>query len=181
MREWLERLRTALDSLSTRERILVALVGVLVLVSIALLAVVQVLDAMERSRVEVTTAEQELEVARQLHAELGEVQARLSAVERRIREGAKGNIFTTLESLARQSAIKVDSMEPQTGQSGDRFRETKVEVTLKGVTLAQLTNYLHRIETAAQLLSIKSLRLRTRADKPDLLDVNFTVSSFEAV
>ena len=29
------------------------------------------------------------------------------------------------------------------------------------------------------MLSIKSLRIRTRADKPELLDVTFTVSSFE--
>jgi hypothetical protein len=29
------------------------------------------------------------------------------------------------------------------------------------------------------MLSIKSLRIRTRPEKPDLLDVSFTVSSFE--
>jgi hypothetical protein len=71
-------------------------------------------------------------------------------------------------------------MEPQSAQSNEAYRETKVEVTLKAVSLAQLANYLHRIESAAQLLSIKSLRMRTRPDKPELLDVSFTVSSFEA-
>jgi hypothetical protein len=44
-----------------------------------------------------------------------------------------------------------------------------------------MVTYLQRIESAPQLLSIKSLRIRTRSDKPDLLDVNFTVSSFEAI
>jgi hypothetical protein len=39
--------------------------------------------------------------------------------------------------------------------------------------------YLHQIETAPQVLSVKSLRIRTRQDKPELLDVTFTVSSFE--
>jgi hypothetical protein len=29
------------------------------------------------------------------------------------------------------------------------------------------------------VLSIKSLRIRSRKDKPELLDVTFTVSSFE--
>jgi hypothetical protein len=40
-------------------------------------------------------------------------------------------------------------------------------------------NYLHRIEVSPQVLSVKSLRIRTRSDKPEMLDVTFTVSSFE--
>jgi hypothetical protein len=52
-------------------------------------------------------------------------------------------------------------------------------VALKAVTLAQLVNYLHKIDTAPQVLSIKSLRIRTRKDKPEFLDATFTVSSFE--
>jgi len=105
----------------------------------------------------------------------------MASVEQRIRGGPQGEIFTALESLARESAVKVDSMEPRTSPANDDYRETKVQVVLRGVTLAQMVSYLQRIEAAPQLLSIKSLRIRTRADKPELLDVNFTVSSFEAI
>jgi hypothetical protein len=52
-------------------------------------------------------------------------------------------------------------------------------VELKSLSLAQLAGFLNRVETAPQLLSIKSLRIRTRADKPELLDATVTVSSFE--
>jgi len=107
------------------------------------------------------------------------VQGRLVAVEERIRSGPRGEIFTTLEKLAGESAVKIDSMEPRTSPASDAYRETKVQVTLKSVTLAQLVNYLHRIDASEQVLSIKSLRIRARKDKPDLLDVTFTVSSFE--
>jgi len=41
--------------------------------------------------------------------------------------------------------------------------------------------YLSEIETSSDLLTVKSLRIRTRADKPELLDVVFTVSSFERI
>jgi hypothetical protein len=41
--------------------------------------------------------------------------------------------------------------------------------------------FLSRIDDAPQMLSVKSLRIRTRADKQDLLDVTFTVSSFETI
>jgi hypothetical protein len=72
-------------------------------------------------------------------------------------------------------------MEPRTSPASAEYRETKVQVSLKGVTLAQVVGLLNRIDTAPQMLSIKSLRIRTRADKQDLLDVTFTVSSFERI
>ena len=104
---------------------------------------------------------------------------RLSRVEKRILDAPKGEIFTTLEKLARDSTVKIDSMEPRTSPASDSYSETKVQVVLKSVTLAQLVNYLHRIETDPQVLSVKSLRIRTRQDRQEMLDVTFTVSSFE--
>ena len=44
-----------------------------------------------------------------------------------------------------------------------------------------MINYLHRIETAEPVYSIKSLRIKTRPDRSEMLDVNFTVSSFEPI
>jgi hypothetical protein len=70
-------------------------------------------------------------------------------------------------------------MEPQATPSNDRYRETKVEVELKEVTLQQAVSYLHQIESSEQVLSVKSLRMRTRNDQASFLDVTFTVSTFE--
>ena len=182
MSGWLARLRAAFERLSARERVLVGAVAALFVVLFVTLGVVSpLLSASERARERATAAERELEAVERMRAELDEIQGRLSSVERRIRSGPRGNIFTTLESLASQSGVKVDSMEPQTAPTSEDYRETKVQVALKDVSLAQLADYLHRIESAPQLLSIKSLRIRTRQDQSALLDVNFSVSSFEAV
>ena len=43
----------------------------------------------------------------------------------------------------------------------------------------QQLRYLHEIESTPEALSVKALRMRSRADKPEFLDVTFTVSSFE--
>ena len=59
--------------------------------------------------------------------------------------------------------------------------ETRVEVDLKQVTLSQTTDYLHSIETSERLFAVKNMRIRTRSDGSDLLDVTFTVSSFEPI
>ncbi|CAG0962803.1 hypothetical protein MYXO_00851 [Myxococcaceae bacterium] len=182
MEELLNRLRTQLQSLTPRERILLGAVGALAGVSLITFGLVgPVLAARSDARARVEAAEQELEAVRRLRQEYSRAHSTLSGVEERIQRGPAGNLLTTLESLAQSSSVKIDSMEPQAAASSDRYRETRVQVVLKSVTLAQTVSYLQRLEETPQPLSIKNLRLRTRSDNPELLDVTFTVSSFEVV
>jgi general secretion pathway protein M len=178
----LSRIRAVLEGLSTNERRLLSMAGLIALVLIVYLSIVQpIFTARSNAEARVDAAERQLEAVQRLRAEFDEVNGRLSAVETRIASGPRGNIFTLLETLATRSAVKVESMEPQTPLASEQYRETKVELVLKSVTLGQAVNYLHQIESAEQLLSVKSLRMRTRRDNPQLMDVTFTVSSFEPV
>ena len=181
MSDLLERLRSAWSSLAPRERLLLGGAGATLLVALVwLVAVLPALSRLDEAQSRVTRAERDLEYARRYQADLREMQGRLAGVEQRIQSGPKGNIFTTLEDLAKKSAVKVESMEPQAAPAQERYKETKVQVALKQVTLAQAVSFLHGIESSPQLLSVKSLRIRTRAEqKEDLLDVTFTVSSYE--
>jgi type II secretory pathway component PulM len=182
MSELWARLRAATADLAPRERLLVgAAGGLLALLLLYLIGVRPFLLWRDRAHARAEEARQQLQAVVRLRQDYDEVNGRLAAVEERIRKGPRGNIFTTLESLATQNAVKVDSMEPQAAASSKRYRETRVQVVLKGVTLAQVVGYLQGIESAPQVLSVKSLHVRTRADKPELLDVTFTVSSFEPV
>jgi type II secretory pathway component PulM len=182
VKELWRRALVAFQGLSRNERVLVSIAGgLLALTLVWLVAVMPLLATSRRMSSRAEAAEQQVEVVRGLRARFDEVNGRLAAVEARIRSGPSGEIFTTLENMASQSAVKIDSMEPRTSPASEDYRETKVLVSLKGVTLAQLVGFLSRIEDASQMLSIKSLRIRTRADKQDLLDVTFTVSSFEAI
>jgi type II secretory pathway component PulM len=181
MSELRDRIAVFVAGLAPRERLLLgSAAGLLLLALIWLAGVGPVLASIRGATLRVDTAERQLAVARRLSGDLGQLQGRLAAVEHRIGEGPKGNLFTTLEELAKQSAVKVESMEPQAAPAQERYRETKVQLVLKQVTLAQAVNFLHKIESMPQLLSVKSLRIRTHVDKKeDLLDVTFTVSSFE--
>lgn len=180
MNELVARLRDLVANLSLRERALVGSVAALVLM-LALFGIVfrPLLAARSRNAERTASAEQAIQGLERMKRDLDEVNGRLAKVEGRIAKGPAGNIFTTLETLARRSAVAVESMEPQAAPANGRYRETKVQVTLKGVTLPQVVAYLDSIENAPQLLSVKSLRMRTRQDTPELLDVTFTVSSFE--
>jgi hypothetical protein len=179
VKTWLARLRTFFANLSPRERMLVSLVGVLAAGLLALAVVFQLLAVGDRIDARRAAAEQQLEVMSRLRREFDDVNVRLRSVEERIQSGQRGNLRTTLESLAQRASVKVESMEPQASPSHDLYRETKVEVGLREVTLAQAVSYLHEIEQTPQPLSVKALRIRTRQEKPEFLDVTFTVSSFE--
>jgi type II secretory pathway component PulM len=179
---FLQRLRDAFEGLKPNERLLVGVAGAGLLAALVWLVLVQpILSQRDASAARIQAAELQIRTVEDLAGRYAQVAGRLDAVEQRIRSGPRGEIFTTLEQLAQQSAVKVDAMEPRTTPASDAYQETKVQVGLKDVTLAQLVGYLHRIESAPQLLSIKTLRIRTRGDKPELLDVTFTVSSFEPI
>jgi type II secretory pathway component PulM len=177
---WITRLRAAFTALAPREKLLVSSAGGLVLLALLYVAVVNpLLGAIARTGTRREAADQELRVMARLRHEYDGLQGRLADVERRIQESPRGNLRSTLENLAREAQVAVESMEPQASPPGDKYRESKVEVTLEQVNLSQTVNYLHQIESSKQVLSVKSLRLRKRPDNPELLDVTFTVSSFE--
>lgn len=183
MNDWLERAMNAWSSLSQREQVLVAAAGATTLAVVLFLGIVDPLLAYSSSATSgVQQAEQELMMMKRLRREHDEVTQQLGVVEDRIRNsGQNRNVLTLLEALAKSSGVKIESMEERQAQANERYRETKVEVELKSVTLTQTVNYLSQIEGSKQLLSIKSLRLKNRTDKSALLDVTFSVSSFQPI
>lgn len=180
MNEWLNRLRAWFDGLARREKLLVtATLAVTGVVLIAVALVQPLLDARSAAAERAVLAKQQYASVKELRARFDEVNGRLIGVEQQIQNGPQGNLLATLQDLAQQSAVKVDSIEPRNSPASPPYRETKLQVTLANASLPQVVRYLHLIETAPQLLSVKSLRLRTRTDQSDMLEVTFTVSSFE--
>ena len=180
MSDWITRIRNAYFALAPRERMLVASAAGLVGIAFLYVAVVNpLLGAIGRAGEQRETAEQEAKMMLRLRREYDSLHSRLESVEQRIKTSPRGNLRSTLETLASQSSVKVESMEPQAAAPGEGYRESKVEVTLERVNLVQTVNYLDQIEKSPQVMTIKTLRMRKRPDNPELLDVSFTVSSFE--
>lgn len=183
MSDLFSQLQTAWTNLSQREQVLVGSAAGLAAIAILWYAALAPLLGVASSAASgVTAAEEQLEAMKRLRREYDDVTQRLSHVEKRISaKGQNSNILTLLESLAATSGVKIESMNQRQSANNDVYRETKVEVELKKVTLTQTVDYLHNIESSQQLLSVKSLRLKTRNEKvaPSLMDVTFAVSSFE--
>ncbi len=182
MSELLDRTCAYLRSRSPQER----WVGALALCVLSLILVhalgIAPLDARLRSvQSETEVLDMDLPRVQRMAAEVRRLQAELARVEARIQPGEKTNLFTVLENLAAEAQIRdqLESIKPKQPSGNPRYPETRVEVRLRDATLKQAIQYLYRIETAPMLLIIRSIRIKARDDDSQLLDVNFSVSSFE--
>ena len=182
MNALLDRLRALLESRAPRERWLIALGGCLILALAVQTFVAGPLRAREAtSAAAILGLETDLQLAARLSREIRLLRGDLVRVEERIQPGESTNLFTLLESLAAEAQIvdQLESIKPKQPSGNERYPETRVEVSLKGATLRQTVQFLHQIEQAPVLLIIRSLRIKAREDGSQLLDVNFSVSSFK--
>jgi type II secretory pathway component PulM len=180
--ELLQRLMSTYDNLSPRERILVAVSGGAVVLVFLVMVVIQPIVAAVGDQSAVDNAAQRVVLITRLQSDFDEVNSRLSLMEQRIKNNRDtGNLRSLLSSLAQTANVEVESMEERPAGNSDVYQETKVDVALRRVNLEQAITYLHSIESNERMLSIKSLRMKNRADKTKLLDVSFSVSSFTPI
>lgn len=183
MGELWSRFQAVWDNLSGQERMLLSVLGVMLAGVLLFVAIVNpILSSSNSARERVEAAEQDVELMSRLRREYEAVNSRLAGVEQRIRDNRdRQNTLTLLESFASSASVKIDSMEERKSPDNELYRETRVEVSLKNVTLTQIVSLLHSIESAPRQFSVKGLRIKTRQDQNDMLEVGFTVSSFETI
>jgi type II secretory pathway component PulM len=189
MSELLGRVQVLWDGLAPRERILVGIAGAaLTLLLLVFGVVMPVLAATDNATSNAENAERQLAMMQRMRRDWDGLDGRLKVVETRIQASRDGqNLLTLLASLATRAGVKPTSMEKRQSGESEQYEETKVEVSLKSVTLQQAVSYLASIESADQPLSVKSLRIKRRpgrARKPDenaadMIDVTFSVSAFK--
>jgi len=191
MNELIGRFQVLWDSLAARERVLVAVAGLSLLLTLLIVGVVMPMRSATENAIDAAdAAERQLMMMERMKREWDDLHGRLSEVEARI-QGARQqqNLLTLLESLAARAGVKPNSMEKRQSGESERYEETKVEVSLKNVTLRQAVDYLSSIERADQPLSVKSLRVKRRPGRArddgspgtDLIDVTFSVSGFRSL
>ncbi len=168
--------------LQRREQILVVSAGILVLVAALFTLVIDPILARGASlnRRLATTGRQlaELQTLRGNYQRQKQVIDRIDAQLRR--QPRAFTIFSHLEKVAGQTGIqdKIQSMNTVASPPNTVYKEDSVEVKMEGVTLAQLVEYLHRVERSSQVLKIKRLHAKPTRDNRQLLSVRFRVSLF---
>lgn len=185
MNDLLAPLRSYLAARSPRERwLLVAGTCAVALVVVYSAIVVPLDDRARQSTMRVAQLELELIRAIGIASEMRGLQGELESVESRIQPGSNTNLIALLSTLAAEARIsqeQLESIEPRQPSANIRYPETRAEVRLKGASLEQTVEFLHKIETSSSHLIVRSLKMRSRSEGPSgpVLDVSFSVSSFE--
>ena len=118
-----------------------------------------------------------------LKSDYDAIEKRTNLAKVRFENREKGfTLFSFLDSLTGKARIKeyVTYMKPSTTvQKDNSYKISQVEMKLQGVTLQQLTTYLHMIETSKNMVYIKRLSISKTGEKESYIDVVLQVETVE--
>jgi len=102
---------------------------------------------------------------------------------RQIAQRTRGfTLFSFLDELAGQAAVKnhITYMKPSTTvQKNSPYKISQVEMKLQGITLAQLTTYVYKVETSKNMVRIKRMTISRAGKEEELIDAVLQVEAFE--
>ncbi len=165
------------DSMSPRDRRLFIFMVSTIFVVVTLLVVVQARKHLRYLEQEITRKEQQLALVQAETERYQKLKRQISALEKQLGENPDFNLTAFLEreadKLDMADAISINSR-GETAKEG--FTETTVSVKLRKRSLVDVVRYLYAIETAPQLLVVKSLRIRTTYGSRANLNVDIDIS-----
>jgi hypothetical protein len=177
--ERLQALRDKWERLSQRERTMVGALGVTFVIMVTLIVGFLITDGLatlEERNSDMRQALRDLDTQREsylkLRAKSQQIEARLGATP--VQLGGY------LEAASKEAGITIgDSNDRAATPAGKNFVERAVDLHLHGVTLDQLVKFLKAIETGRNLVVVTQLRITTRDDKHQQLDVDMSVSTYQ--
>ena len=171
--------------LSKRERAALGaaffFIGVFFLCKLALFPFLDQRELLTRS---LETNKKNLEEIKLLKSEYEGMQRQTELSKIRFDRRSQGfTLFSFLDRLAGEVGIKekITYMKPSTTvQKDSPYKISLVEMKLTGVTMEQMTQYLYKIETSKNMVSIKRLSLTKPDDTQQRLNAVLQVQTLEA-
>lgn len=170
-----------IERFSPREKLAVAVAGVVVILAILIAGIIfPYRAALQRLDQRMASRQGQLVEARTLVQRIRGMQGEVAATERKLSAASAAPLVATLEGLVAEIAgkEKLLGIRPQPATAPAGFRQEKVEMQLEKVRLEQLVQLLYAIDSAKSALQSDSIKIRPRFEDPALLDVTLVVSSF---
>ncbi len=129
----------------------------------------------------IVTKKAEIRQISRLRAEYLEAHRQLANIKKQLDRGKKGfSILSFIEDLAKKENMRenIGSVKPKKMPLNDAYEEHLVEIHMENVSLPDLVDFIYRIEHSGHLLKVKRLRIKTRYDNRDLLNVTLQVTTY---
>lgn len=177
------RLGLALNKMTDRERRLVFLTGG-VAVTLLIVGIASGINGAVTSREKKIAAEKD-QIAQMeaLRVEYDAAVARQKAAEARIKSAPTTSLMTYVDNSLRELSLPKDDLQqgnPTPVKDSD-FLEYSATFTIKELSIDKLTALLEKIEgrNTGGVVKVTKLKVKTRFDKPDMLEAALTVSTWK--
>ena len=172
-----------LRRLSERERVLVIAAALFISGSILYGFIVDPLLASQRRYEDLARREREdLARFRMLAMDYRKMDSSMKSLENRVSAGTSGtSLLAAMEAEARKLGLgnRIASMKPTSSDLDSGMVETSVEMRIEKVNLGEVVELLGAIEGGTLTARTGRLRMKTRFDDPQLLDVTLLVTALE--
>lgn len=170
--------------LGNREKYLVKLgAGCLAVFLLLQVFVFPFFEKRSRIRKGLAAKEQSLREIVKLRSELEVLEKGSEDIRKSLSKRTPGfTLFSYLEEAANKADIKerIKYMKPSSSSSGaGPFKESSVEMRLDAITLQELIQYLHLIESPDELVNIKRLSIGQNTKEKGYLDAIVQVVTFQ--
>jgi len=178
------KLLTTFKKMNKRERYAIVLaagvIGIFLLVSLIVEPFLSNTDKLKKSLGDKAVV---LEQMRQLQSEYGTLTQKAEVSKALFSRRQKGfKLFSFMDQLAGEAGIKdqIIYMKPTTKiQRDSPYKISRVEMKLDGITLNQLTTYLHKVETSKNMVDVKRISISKKDKKQRLLTAVLQVETVE--
>jgi general secretion pathway protein M len=180
--ERLKQLRAELEAwasrLSPRERVLVTVAGVSVVLFVVFMVSFRMQAGVRAREVRIEEKTRALSQVGALAGGYRQVQAERAAMEARLK-GQPVQLMSHVAQAGAQLGIEVTDLRPSGAPAElEGVTEESVEVNLPRIELAQLSRLLAALERSPGLVKVRRVRISTRTDDPKLVDATVVVATY---
>ena len=180
MNDWIQSAMHAYARLAPRERALLQGAVALTLLTILFLTVSSYRSAKADLRAKITAKHRQLDEVQQLRRTYLRLKQQAETLTTTYGQRPESfSLFSYLDGVGKKtvSREKILAMSPSSKTIGDQYVEEAVEMKLANVTLPQVLELLHQIETAPTPLLVSRLQMKKRYDDPYEFEVTLVVTS----
>lgn len=163
-----------------RDRSLLLLGGVVFLILILYIVFHFFSSGTERLEKRVEVAEEELAKVDSLSTEYVVSKRKIEDITNSIKK-EDGGLLPQVEKILVSEQVERGSftINLRAPTSRDLYEEASVDVEISKIALDKVIDILYKFQTTSSFLKLSNLRLQTRFDNPNLIDVSFRVSTFK--
>jgi hypothetical protein len=177
----LNRISSWFGALTERERLLVLVTAAVAAIFVFGGSVLWASSGLEKREKRIKLRNEQLSQILALEGTYKQAKSAIAAEERRLK-GNKVSLFSLCNKAANEIGLTLNDLNERKKPVRDtNLEEISVEVNLKSLTMDKLTSFLEAIEgkKAGGLVKVVKLKVKTRFDNPDLLDVQMTVATWK--